>query len=82
MLRVMGMLFEPVERIAGDFECQLVARHRAHDAGGIDGERRAIDMFFVTELSDQPALRVDEPVEPPCSLSRITRSRKAIPWRA
>ena len=79
MPRVVGIPFEPVKCVAGDLECQLVAGHCTHDARGIDDERRAIDVFFVSKLLARPALRVDDPVEPALFLSRITRSRKATP---
>ena len=68
MPRVMGMLLQPVECIAGHLERELVAGHRAHGAGRIHCERRAINVLFVTEPGIEPALRIDDPVESPSLL--------------
>ena len=57
MLRVVRVLIQPVEGIAGDLECQLVAGDLADRAGGVDHERDAIGVLLVAEPGIEAALR-------------------------
>ncbi len=63
VLRVVRVLIQPVEGVAGDLERPLVAGHVADRAGGVDHERDAIGVLLVAEPGGDPALRVEHPVE-------------------
>ena len=63
VLRVVRMVIEPVEGVAGHLERQVVAGHLADRAGGVDHEGKAIRVLLVAEPRVEPALRVEHPVE-------------------
>ena len=78
VLRVVRVLIEPVEGVAGDLERQLVAGHLADRAGGVDHERDAIGVLLVAEPGDRagPAGRASSGSRrTPCRASRCPGTR-------
>ena len=65
MLGVVGMSFEPIERVPGHFQRQVVARHGPQPAGCVDHERDSVDVLLVTEPRIDVTVNPDDPVEPP-----------------
>src|SRR5207244_2524277 len=63
-LRVVGVLFEPVEGVAGDLQGRLVMGDLVDDARGIEDKSRTVDMLLGAECRADLAVGTEDPVEP------------------